>query len=43
MNTKVKMSVWSGGEEQEATGTVSGNSMNFKLSKNGSNYALSKK
>ena len=43
MNTKVKMSVWSGGEEQDATGTVSGNSMNFKLSKNGSNYALSKK
>ena len=33
----------SGGEEQEATGTVSGNGMNFKLSKNGSNYLFSKK
>ena len=33
----------SGGEEQEATGTVSGDGMNFKLSKNGSNYLFSKK
>ncbi len=32
-----------GGEEQDATGTVSGDGMNFKLSKNGSNYLFSKK
>lgn len=31
------------GEEQDATGTISGSSMNFKLSKNGSNYTFSKK
>ena len=43
VKTKVKLSVWSGGEEQEATGTVSGSDMNFKLSKNGSNFAFSKK
>ncbi len=43
VKTKVKLSVWNGGEEQEATGTVSGNGMNFKLSKNGSNYLFSKK
>lgn len=43
VKTKVKLSVWSGGEEQEATGTVSGTTMNFKLSKNGSNYIFSKK
>ncbi len=43
VKTKVKLSVWSGGEEQESTGTVSGSSLNFKLSKNGSNYLFSKK
>ena len=43
VNTKVKLSVWSGGEEQDATGTISGSSMDFKLSKNGSNYSFSKK
>ena len=43
VNTKVKLSVWSGGEEQDATGTISGTSMDFKLSKNGSNYSFSKK
>ena len=43
VKTKVKLSVWSGGAEEEATGTVSGNNMSFKLSKNGSNYAFSKK
>jgi hypothetical protein len=43
LKTKVKMSVWSRGEEQEATGTINGNDMNFKLAKNGSNYVFSKK
>lgn len=43
VKTKVKMSVWSRGEEQEATGTINGNDMNFKLAKNGSNYVFSKK
>jgi len=43
VKTKVKLSVWSGGEEQDATGTVNGNGMNFKLAKNGSNYYFSKK
>ena len=43
VKTKVKLSVWSNGDEQEATGTVSGDNMDFKLSKNGSNYAFSKK
>ena len=43
VKTKVRLSVWSGGEEQEATGTVSGSNLNLKLSKNGSNYIFSKK
>ena len=43
VKTKVKLSVWSGGEEQDATGTVNGDSRDFKLSKNGSNYLFSKK
>ena len=43
LKTKVKLSVWSAGREQAATGTVSGNNMDFKLADNGSNYAFSKK
>ena len=43
LKSKVKLSIWSGGNEQEATGTVSGKNMNFKLSDNGSNYLFSKK
>lgn len=43
LKTKIKLSIWSAGQEQDATGTVNGNDMNFKLSGNGSNLIFSRK